>query len=78
METLIIRLDSPASKTKVKEALKMFRGVTGISDKLTKSDIESLADDALAKEMKKADKTAMLSYYDGKKEFENIKKKLTK
>ena len=78
METLIIRLDSPASKTKVKEALKMFRGVTGISDKLTKSDIESLADDALAKEMKKADKTAMLSYDDGKKEFENIKKKLTK
>jgi len=78
METLIIRLDSPASKTKVREALKMFRGVTGISDKLTFSDIESLADDKLVKEMRKADKTALLSYEEGKSEIENIKKRLRK
>jgi hypothetical protein len=78
METLIVRLDSPASKTKVREALKMFRGVTGISDKLTISDIESLADDKLVKEMRKADKTALLSYEEGKIEIENIKKRLRK
>ena len=29
MEKLIVYLDSTASKTKMKEALKMFRGVTG-------------------------------------------------
>lgn len=78
METLIIRFDSPASKSKVREALKMFRGVTGISDKLTISDIESLADEKLVKEMKKADKTALLSYEEGKREIESIKKKLNK
>jgi hypothetical protein len=78
METLIIRLDSPASKTNVREALKMIRGVTGISDKLTISDIESLADEKLVNEMKKADKTALLSYEEGKREIENIKKKLNK
>ena len=54
METLIIHLDSTASKTKLKEALKMFRGVTGVSDKLTISDIENLADDVLLKEIEKS------------------------
>ena len=57
METLIIRLDSPASKTKVRKALKLFQGVTGISDKLTISDIESLADDKLVKQMKSSRKS---------------------
>ena len=78
METLIIRLDSPASKTKVREALKMFRGVTGIAEKFTIKDIEDLADDKLAKEMKKADKTQLLSYEDGMKEFDRIEKKIRK
>ena len=78
MEKLIVYLDSTTSKTKMREALKMFRGVTGVSDKLTMSDIEGLADDALIKEMKKADRTAMLSYEDGKKEFESMKKRVRK
>jgi len=78
METLIIHLDSTASKAKLREALKMFRGVTGVSDKLTISDIEDLADDALLKEMKKADKTSLLSYEEGKQEFESIKKRVQK
>ena len=78
METLIIHLDSTASKTKLKEALKMFRGVTGVSDKLTISDIENLADDVLLKEMKKADLSDMLTYEEGMKEFESIKKRLRK
>ena len=78
MEKLIVYLDSTASKTKMREALKMFRGVTGVSDKLTMADVEGLADDALIKEMKKADRTAIISYEDGKKEFESIKKRVPK
>jgi hypothetical protein len=78
MDTLIIHLDSTASKTKLKEALKLLKGVADVSDKLTISDVEELADDRLIKEMKKADKTAMLSYDDGIKEFERIKSRLQK
>lgn len=78
METLIIHLDSTVSKSKVKEALKMVKGVISVSDKITRSDFEALADDVLVREMKKADKGALLSYEDGKKEFENIKKVLRK
>jgi hypothetical protein len=78
METLIIHLDSKDSKAKLREALKMFRGVTGVSDKLTISDIEELADDALIKEIKKADKTPLLTFEEGKIEFERIKKRLPK
>ncbi len=78
METLIIHLDSPASKTKVKEALKLFRGVTAISDKFTIRDIEDLADAKLIKEMRKADRSPLLSYEEGMKEFERIEKKFRK
>ena len=48
------------------------------SDKITRSDIEDLADDLLLKEMKKADKELLLSYDEGKKEFESIIKRLLK
>ena len=78
METLIIRLYSPASKSKLKQTLKMFRGVTGIAEKFTIRDIEDLADDKLAKEMKKADKSPLLSYDEGMKEFDRIEKRLRK
>lgn len=78
MGTLIIHLDKTISKSKVKEALKMVKGIESVSDKITRSDFEQLADDALVKEMKKADKGPLLSYEDGKKEFENIKKRLRK
>lgn len=78
METLIIHLDATVDKTKVKEALRMVKGVVSVSDKITRSDIEDLADDILLKEMKKADKELLLSYDEGKMEFESIKKKLRK
>lgn len=74
METLIIHLDRTVSKSKVKEALKTVRGIESVSDKITRSDFEALADDALIREMKKADKGALLSYEEGKTEFEAIKK----
>jgi len=78
METLIIHLDATVNKTKVKEALKMVKGVVSVSDKITRSDFEDLAEDVLVREMKKGDKEPLLSYEDGKKEFENIKKRLRK
>ena len=78
METLIIHLDATVDKTKVKEALKMVKGVVSVSDKITRSDIEDLADDMLIREMKKADKELLLSYDEGKSEFESIKKRLRK
>ncbi len=78
METLIVHLDANVNKHKVKEALKMFKGVKDVSDKITRSDFEELADDILAREMKKADKSALISYSDGKKAFASIKKRLTK
>ncbi|MDP2336485.1 MAG: hypothetical protein Q8N05_08560 [Bacteroidota bacterium] len=78
METLIIHLDKTVSKSKVKEALKMVKGIESVSDKLTRSDFEALADDVLVKEMKKADKGTLLTYADGKREFEDIKKGLLK
>ena len=71
-------MDATVDKTKVKEALKMVKGVASVSDKITRSDIEDLADDLLLKEMKKADKELLLSYDEGKKEFESIKKRLRK
>jgi len=74
METLIIHLDRTVSKSKVKEALKTVRGIGSVSDIITRSDFEALADDALIREMKKADKGALLSYEEGKTEFEAIKK----
>ena len=78
MGTLIIHLDTSVSKSKVKEALKMVKGVASVSDKITRSDFEALADDVLVREMKKADKGQLLSYDDGKKEFERIKKRVQK
>jgi hypothetical protein len=78
MDTLIIHLDTTVSKSKVKEALKMVKGIASVSDKITRSDFEALADDLLVKEMKKTDKGTLLSYEDGKKEFESIKKRARK
>ena len=78
MGTLIIHIDSSVSKSKVKEELKKVKGIISISDKITLSDFEAMADNSLVNEMKKADKGSMLSYDDGKKEFEKIKKSLRK
>jgi hypothetical protein len=78
METLIIHLDQTVSKSKVKEALKMVKGIRNVSEKLTRSDFEALADDVLLREMKKADKSQLISFEEGKKEFQEIKKGLMK
>jgi copper chaperone CopZ len=76
MGTLIIHLDTNDSESEVKEALKKIKGISSVSDKITRSDFEALADDVLVREMKKADKGQLLSYEEGKKEFERIKKKV--
>ena len=78
MDTLIIRLDKSVSKSKVKEALKMVKGIESISEKLTRSDYELLADKILLREMKKADKGALMDYAEGKTAFSAIKKHLVK
>jgi len=78
METLIIRLNKSVSKSKVKEALKMVKGIESISEKLTREDYELLADKILVREMKKADKSELLEYDEGKKAFAEIKKQMVK
>jgi len=62
----------------MKSVLKLKKGVKSVSDKITLSDFEEMAEDILIKEMKKADKSPLLSYEDGKKEFSLQKKRLTK
>ncbi|MDO9256466.1 MAG: hypothetical protein Q7U54_13195 [Bacteroidales bacterium] len=47
MDSLIVYLDKSADKTKLKSALEMIRGIVSVSDKITRSDIEEIADDTL-------------------------------
>ena len=78
MDTLIVHLDKNADKAKLKSALELIKGIVSVSDKITRSDFEEMADDVLIKEMKKSEKSPLLSYEDGKKEFSRIKKRLAK
>ena len=78
METLIIHLDKSVDKAKLKSTLKLIKGIASVADKITRADFEEMADDILVKEMKKAEKSLLLSYEDGKKEFSRLKKRLTK
>jgi hypothetical protein len=78
METLIIHLDNSVDKAKLKSTLKLIKGIANVTDKITRADFEEMADDILVKEMKKAEKSLLLSYEDGKKEFSRLKKRLTK
>jgi len=78
METLIVHIDPKIGKSKVKAALKMVKGIIAVTDKISKSDIENLADDVLAREMKKAEKDELISFAEGKKEFYRLKKHLVK
>ena len=55
-----------------------MKGIASVADKINRADFEEMADDILVKEMKKAKKSLLLSYEDGKKEFSRLKKKLTK
>lgn len=78
MGTLIIHLDSSFSKSKAKEVFKKIPGVKDVTDKLTADDLEDLIDNSVFTEMKKADKTHLLSFEEGKIEFLDIKKRLSK
>lgn len=78
MDTLIVHLDKSADKAKLKSALELIKGIVSVSDKITRSDFEEMADNILINEMKKAEESPLLSYEDGKKEFSRIKKRLTK
>ena len=78
MDTLIVHLDKSADKAKLKSALELIKGIASVSDKITRSDFEEMADEVLIKEMKEADKGPLLSYEDGKKEFSRIKRRLIK
>jgi hypothetical protein len=78
METLIIHLDNSVDKAKLKSTLKLIKGIASVTDKITRADFEEMADNILIKEMKKAEKSALLSFEDGKKEFSRLKKRLTK
>jgi hypothetical protein len=78
METLIIHLDNSVDKAKLKSTLKLIKGIANVTDKITRADFEEMADDILVKEMKKSEKSLLLSYEDGKKEFSRLKKRLTK
>jgi len=62
MDMLIVHLDKSADKAKLKSALELIKGIVGVSDKITHSDFEEMADDILVKEMKKAEKSPLLSY----------------
>lgn len=56
----------------------MVKGIESISEKLTRADYELLANKILLREMKKADKGALMDYEEGKKAFGAIKKNLVK
>jgi len=47
MDTLIVYLDKSADKAKLKFVPEMKRGIVSVSDKITHSDIEVMADDIL-------------------------------
>lgn len=78
METLIVHIDPKIGKTKVKAALKMVKGITSVAEKISKTDIENMADEILVREMKKAEKDELISFSEGKKEFSRLKKRLVK
>ncbi|MBU0765098.1 MAG: hypothetical protein KJ607_09720 [Bacteroidetes bacterium] len=76
MHTILIYVDTTSNAEKIKEALKLFRGVTKISEKLSIEDIEYLADSKLSDEIDKAKKSDTLSFNEAKKEIAKIKAKL--
>lgn|GEM_PF-1638224 len=78
LDTLNVHLDKSADKAKLKSALELIKGIASVSDTITHSDFEEMADDVLVKEMRKAEKSLLLSYEDEKKELSRNKKRLTK
>jgi len=57
-------LDKSADKAKLKSTLKLIKGIASVADKISRADLEEMADDILVKEMKKAEKSHLLSYED--------------
>ena len=78
METLVIYADTKADLTKIKEAIKLMRGVKSVSEKLTLSDIERLAEANIFKEIEKSEQSELISYKQAKKEFARLREKLIK
>ena len=78
METLVIYADTKADLTKIKEAIKLMRRVKSVSEKLTLSDIERLAEANIFKEIEKSEQSELISYKQAKKEFARLREKLIK
>lgn len=57
MEKLIVHIDDKKNVSRIKEALKLFKGVKRVSDKLTKKDYEDLENISILKAIKAGRKT---------------------
>ena len=57
METIIIRIDTKLNAIKIKEAVKQFRGVKKVAEKLTISDIEEFENRSILKAVHAGRKT---------------------
>lgn len=58
METLIIRIDTKNNASRIKEAIKQFKGVKKVQEELSLSDIEELENRSILKAVKAGRKTA--------------------
>jgi hypothetical protein len=57
METLVIKIDNKINAAKIKEAVKQFKGVKEVSEKLNLSDIDKLENTSILKAVKAGRKT---------------------
>lgn len=57
METLVIRIDTKSNASRIKEAVKQFKGVKKVSEKLSLSDIEELENRSILKAIKAGRRT---------------------
>ena len=57
MQTIVIKIDTKSNAARIKEALKLFKGVKTVSDKLQLSDIEELENRSILKAVKAGRKT---------------------
>ncbi len=61
METIVIKIDTKSNAARIKEALKLFKGVRKISDELSATDIEKLENLSILKASKVGRKTPKVS-----------------
>ncbi len=57
METLIIRVDTKSNASRIKEAVKQFKGVKKVSEELSLSELEELENRSILKAVKAGRKT---------------------